>query len=440
MANIASAFKKNSELQRKIIFTLISLVVYRVGCHIPTPGVDAQGLSEFLKSQAGGFFTFFNMFSGGALAKFSVFALGIMPYISASIIFQLLTVISPTIEELQKEGESGRKKINQWTRYATAGLALMQGFGIASGLETFRGVGNAAIVLIPGFQFKIITALTLCAGTCFLMWLGEQMTERGIGNGTSVIIFAGIAASIPTGMFNMINLYNRNQINMVTIIAVLAVMVLVIAGIIFFERAQRRIPIHHSKRSVGGNKIIQPTNTHMPLKINVSGVIPPIFASSLLMFPSFILRFLPKGLGGRFMQFIQDILSPGGVFYNLLYVLGIIFFGFFYTTVVFKTKDVSENINKNGGYIPGVRPGPRTAQFLDYIINRLTVGGVAYLCIICVLPVILANQLKVPFQFGGTSILILVGVALDTVAQIETHLFSAYYDGFIKNVKIKGRR
>lgn len=437
MANIVDAIRKNEDLRKKIVFTLLMIAVYRIGVHIPTPGVDSAALSA-LFSKTRNIFGFFNMFSGGALQRFSILALGIMPYISSSIIFQLLGVISPKVEALQKEGGEGRKKITQWTRYLTIVLALIQGYGIAVGLESVKGgLGNSPVVLDPGLSFRIMTAITLCTGTAFLMWLGEQMTERGIGNGISMLIFAGIASSIPSGAASTWTLMQVGEIKPFMVLAVLVGMVLVIGGIIFMERAQRKIPVHYSKRPVG-KQLVKAQNSHLPLRLNTAGVIPPIFASSLLLFPSTIATFLPQD--SFLHQKITEFLAPHGFFYQALFSTGIVFFAYFYTSVIFRAKDVADNLGKQGGYIPGVRPGQKTEQFLEFILNRITIVGALYLICVCLIPEILYNYFKVPFYFGGTSLLILIGVALDTVAQVETFMYATYYEGFLKSVRLRGRR
>jgi preprotein translocase subunit SecY len=429
----AEGIVKIPELRKRILLTLTLLAVYRIGVHIPTPGVDGAALAQFFQNTKGTIFSWFNLFSGGALERFSVLALGVMPYISASIIFQLLTVVWPYLHELQKEGgEQGRKKINQYTRYATVVLCLIQGYGIAAGLEQ---MSNPQVVLTPGLSFRLMTMLTLCAGTVFLMWLGEQITERGIGNGVSLIIFAGIAARIPTGISNTISLLRSGELSFMTLLFVIALIIATFAFIIFMERAQRRIPVHYAKRIIG-RRMYGGQNTHLPLKINVSGVIPPIFASSLIMFPATIATFVKTD----FMQKISSSLSPGGMLHDVLYVLLIIFFTFFYTAVTFKTDDIAESLKKNGGFIPGIRPGQKTAEYIDFVLSRITVGGAIYISLICIMPTILAQKAKVPFYFGGTSVLILVGVALDTVAQIESFLLTRNYEGFVKGAQIRSRR
>lgn len=428
----AEGIVKIPELRKKIFFTLIVMAIYRLGVHIPTPGVDGEALKAAFANMQGTIFGWFNLFSGGALEKFSIFALGIMPYISASIIFQLLTVMVPYLGELQKEGDQGRKKITQYTRYATVLLCFIQGFGIASTLQAYTT--PAPVVLEPGLWFKLMTTLTLTGGTMFLVWLGEQISERGIGNGTSMIIFAGIAARIPQGISSAVSLVRTGELSFGKLMLVTALILGTFFVIIFVERASRRIPVHYAKRVVG-RKIYGGQNTHIPVKLNTSGVIPPIFASSLLMFPATIGTFWATG----WIQKISGFLAPGGWGYELAFVALIFFFAYFYTAVVFKTEDVAENLKKYGGFIPGIRPGENTVRYIDYVLDRLTLGGAVYISLICVLPTIMTQSLKVPFMFGGTSVLILVGVALDTVAQIETFMLSRNYEGFMKHARVKGR-
>jgi preprotein translocase subunit SecY len=423
------------ELRRRLIFTFLMLAVYRIGVQIPTPGINGEALAAFFEKNAGTLFGMFNMFSGGALENFSIFALGIMPYISASIIIQLLTVVIPQLEALSKEGESGRHQITKYTRYGTVGLSLIQSLFISVGLEGMSGPGGEAIVMIPGWQFKIMTIITLTSGTAFIMWLGEQMTERGIGNGISLIIFAGIVARMPAAIGNTIQMVSAGEMNAIFLLFLLVVMVLVVGTIIFFETAQRRIPIQYAKRVVG-RKVYGGQSSHLPLKINVAGVIPPIFASSIMMFPATI--------GGLiqidWIQRVSASLSPGTIFYYILFVAFIVFFCFFYTAVTFNPVDVAENLKKHGGFIPGIRPGKKTSDFIDKALTRLTVIGAIYVSVICVLPTLLISRYNVPFYFGGTALLIVVGVAIDTIAQIESHMVMRNYEGFMKKGRIKGRR
>ncbi len=427
----ADGLVKIPELRKRIIFTLIMLAVYRIGVHIPTPGVDSGALQQVFANMKGTIFGWFNLFSGGALERFSIFALGVMPYISSSIIFQLLTVVWPYLHDLQKEGDQGRKKITQYTRYGTVLLCLVQGYGIATGLEHYT---NPSVVMHPGLAFRLLTTCTLTAGTVFLMWVGEQMSERGIGNGISLIIYAGIAARIPQGIGSTLSLYRSGELSFFKILLVLAVIVGTFFCIIFVERGARRIPIQYAKRIVG-RKVYGGQNTNLPLKVNTAGVIPPIFASSLIMFPATVATFFPSEKVQKFTALLQ----PGTMLYNILFVGLIVFFCFFYTAVTFKTDDVAENLKKYGGFIPGIRPGPPTAQYIDYVLSRITLGGAVYISAICVLPTFFTQTMKVPFYFGGTSVLILVGVALDTVAQIETFLLTRNYEGFMKHTRLKGR-
>jgi preprotein translocase subunit SecY len=423
------------ELRRRLIFTFLMLAVYRIGVQIPTPGINGEALAAFFEKNAGTLFGMFNMFSGGALENFSIFALGIMPYISASIIIQLLTVVIPQLEALSKEGESGRRKITQYTRYGTVGLSLIQSLFISAGLEGMSGPGGEAIVIVPGWQFKLMTIITLTSGTAFIMWLGEQMTERGIGNGISLIIFAGIVARMPAAIGNTIQMVSAGEMNVLFLVLLLVVMVLVVGIILFFETAQRRIPIQYAKRVVG-RRVYGGQSSHLPLKINVAGVIPPIFASSIMM--------VPATIGGLiqidWIQRVSASLSPGTIFYYLLFVAFIVFFCFFYTAVTFNPVDVAENLKKNGGFIPGIRPGKKTSDFIDKALTRLTVIGAIYVSVICVMPTVLISKFNVPFYFGGTALLIVVGVAIDTISQIESHMVMRNYEGFMKKGRIKGRR
>ncbi len=432
---------KIPELKRRILITFLFLAIYRVGVHIPTPGINGDALASFFAQAKGTLFSLIDMFSGGALERLSVFALGIMPYISASIILQLLTVVIPYLERLQKEGEMGRKKIVQYTRYGTVVLSMVQGFGIAIGLENMRGAAGEMIVMAPGWSFRILTVITLTAGTAFIMWLGEQITERGIGNGISLIIFAGIVARMPNAIASTFELLRIGQMNVVLILALVVLMVLVVAVIIFFETGQRRLPVQYAKRIVG-RKVYGGQSTHLPLKLNTSGVIPPIFASSILMFPLTIANFLPKPWldDHPWVQAILNSLGPGAILYNLLYVAFIIFFCYFYTAVTFNPNDVAENMKKFGGYIPGIRPGQKTSEYIDKVLTRITLGGAIYVAAICVLPTILIGKFNVPFYFGGTALLIVVGVALDTVQQIEAHMLTRHYEGLMKKGRLKGRR
>ena len=424
---------KIPELRRRIFFTIALLSVYRLGCHIPVPGINTDTLSRFFQSNQNTLFGMLNMFSGRALENASIFALGIMPYISASIIFQLLTVVWPYLSQLSKEGELGRRKINQYTRYATVVLAMFQGFGMASALMSAE---SQNYVLLPGLQFKFVAVITLAAGTSFIMWLGEQITERGIGNGSSLIIFSGIAAGIPVGAQQTWQMVKDGQLSPLLLVIILALMVAVIGIIIFLEQGQRRIPIQYAKRQVG-RRLYGGQSTHLPLKINTSGVIPPIFASSLLMAPLTIITFLPPS---AFADHLRNALGRGGILYYCFFVSLIIFFCFFYTAVVFNPSEVAENLKKNGGYVPGIRPGANTSDYIDKVLTRITYGGALYIAMVCLLPDFLITKFKVSFFFGGTTLLILVGVALDTVAQIQTFLLTRDYEGFMKNAKLRGRR
>ncbi|WP_419902041.1 preprotein translocase subunit SecY [Kiloniella sp.] len=432
-ANInLSAFSKATDLKKRIWFTLGALIVYRLGTYIPIPGIDPIVFQQAFNSQAGGVLGMMNMFGGGALERMTIFALNIMPYISASIIMQLMTAISPQIEALKKEGESGRKKINQYTRYGTVILAAVQAFGIARGLEGAQGFG--ASVINPGVFFELTTVITLTGGTIFLMWLGEQITQRGIGNGISLIIFSGIVAGLPSALAQTFTLSQSNGF-----VALIIILVpLVIAGIVCFERAHRRLIVQYPKRQVG-NKMFGGDSSHLPIKLNVSGVIPPIFASSLLLMPISAAQF-SAGSGPEWLTWVTANLGRGSVGYMLLFSTLIAFFAFFYKSIVFNTEDTADNLKKNGGFVPGIRPGKNTANHLDYIINRLTIAGAAYLVAVCLLPEILISQYAVPFYFGGTSLLIVVSVTMDTVGQIHSHLVAHQYEGLIKKSKLKGRR
>jgi len=436
---IGSGFQnifKIPELKKRIFFTLALLVVYRIGVHVPVPGIDSIALASFFKQAEGTIFGIFNMFSGGAFQRLSVFALGIMPYISASIILQLLTVVIPHLEQLKKEGEQGHKKITQYTRYGTVILSVIQGFGISVGLESMTSPGGAPVVMFPGWGFRLLTVITLTAGTAFIMWLGEQITERGVGNGISLIIFAGIVCRLPAASFNTGRLLSTGEMGIFAILILVVLMIAVVGFIIFVEQGQRRIPVQYAKRVVG-RRMYGGQSTHLPLKINTSGVIPPIFASSIIMFPATIGSFVKIG----WIQSITSSLRPGNVFYELLFVGFIFFFCYFYTAVTFNPVDVADNMKKAGGYIPGIRPGKRTADYIDKVLTRITLGGAVYVSAVCVLPSILITRFNVPFYFGGTALLIVVGVAIDTVAQMESHMLSRHYEGFLKKSgsKMKGR-
>jgi len=425
---------KIPELKRRIIFTTLMLAVYRVGTAVPVPGLNASALADFFKGQAGTVFGMFSMFSGGALERGSVFSLGIMPYISASIILQLLTVVIPYLERLSKEGEVGRRKITQYTRYGTVVLSIFQGMMIAVGLQ--KGMLGAGAVMTPGTWFLIKTTITLTAGTAFIMWLGEQISEFGIGNGISLIIFAGIVARLPAAIYQVLIDVKAGERAILGTIPILLVMVFVIFAIIYVERAQRKIPIQHARRVVG-RRMYGGASTHLPLKVNTAGVIPPIFASSILMFPATFANFFEH----PWLQTLGDLMSPTSPVYIATYVVLIIFFCYFYTAVTFNPVDVAENLKKSGAYIPGYRPGKRTADYIDRVLTRITLGGAVYVSAVCVLPTFLIAFWKVPFYFGGTALLIVVGVALDTIQQIESHMLMRHYDGFLgAKGKFKGRR
>ncbi|MBC8458659.1 MAG: preprotein translocase subunit SecY [Deltaproteobacteria bacterium] len=428
---------KIPELRKKIIFTFLMLIVYRVGCHIPTPGIDGAALNAFFSTKQGTLFGLFDMFSGGALSQMSVMALGIMPYISASIILQLMTVVVPHLEKLKKEGEQGRKKITQYTRYGTVILSIVQGFGISVGLENMTSPGGAMIVPVGGWGFRLLTVITLTAGTSFLMWLGEQITERGIGNGISLIIFAGIVAGFPVAVANTFRLMGTGEVTAFFMVLIVALMIGVIGVIVFVERAQRRIPVQYAKRIVG-RKMYGGQSTHLPLKVNTAGVIPPIFASSIIMFPATIANFLSKEQFPLLQQ-VVGFLDPGHLVYSLIYVGFIIFFCYFYTAVNFNPVDVADNMKRSGGFIPGIRPGKNTAEYIDRVLTRITFSGAIYVSAVCILPQILIYQLNMPFYFGGTALLIVVGVAMDTTNQIETHMLSRHYEGFMKKGLGKAR-
>jgi len=423
------------ELRRRIFFTLGMLAVYRIGCHIPTPGIDSQVLAQFFSGTEGTLLGLVSAFTGGALERMTIFALGIMPYISASIILQLLTVVFEPVQRLSKEGDQGRKTITRWTRYGTVVLSVIQGAGIAIGLQTMRGPAGEPVVTHPGIAFILLTIITLTAGTAFIMWIGEQITERGIGNGISLIIFAGIVATIPSAIVNSLRLVKTGAMGPMVLLLILAAMVFVIWAIVFMERAQRRIPINHAKRVVG-MKTYGGQSSHLPLKLNMAGVIPPIFASSIIMFPATIASLVDI----PWIRSVAGMMTPSNWLYNVLFVAFIIFFCYFYTAVTFNPVDVAENVKRQGGYVPGIRPGTETADYLDVVLGRLTFAGAIYVSAVCVLPTILISKFNVPFYFGGTSLLIVVGVGLDTAAQIEAHLISRSYEGFMKGASIKGRR
>jgi preprotein translocase subunit SecY len=423
------------ELRRRVLFTLGMLAVYRLGVHVPTPGIDRQAMAAFFEQQKDNLLGFLNLFSGGALEQFSVFSLGIMPYISASIILQLLTVVFPYLERLSKEGEVGRRKITQYTRYGTIVLSIIQGMMISIGLEGTRGPGGFGLVLDPGWHFRIMTVITLTSGTAFIMWLGEQITERGIGNGISLIIFAGIVAGMPSAVSTTFQFVREGEMGALVALLLLVLAVVLVGAIIFVERGQRRIPVQYAKRVVG-RKMYGGMSSHLPLKVNTANVIPPIFASSLLIFPATAAQFANY----PFVQTIAGYLAPGQWLHDIAFAVLIIFFAFFYTAIVFNPTDVAENMKKAGGYIPGIRPGQKTAEYIERVLSRITLSGSIYLVIVCLLPTMLIAQFNVPFYLGGTALLIVVGVALDTVAQIETHLITRSYEGFMKRGRLRGRR
>ncbi|MCQ4161196.1 preprotein translocase subunit SecY [Roseomonas sp. GC11] len=427
---------KATELKKRIWFTLAALIVYRIGTYIPVPGVDASVMAEILRQHGGGILGMFDMFTGGALGRMTVFALNIMPYISASIIIQLMSAAVPVLEALKKEGESGRKKLNQYTRYLTVLIAIFQAYGIAVGLESMQGPFGSA-VYEAGLFFRISCVTTLVGGTLFLMWIGEQITARGIGNGISLIIFAGIVANVPTALASTLELGRTGALSPFFIVAFLLIALAVITFVVFMERAQRRIPIQYPKRQVG-NRMFGGENTHLPLKLNTAGVIPPIFASSLLLLPATFAGFAGTQEEGIISR-IAAALAHGQPLYMAFYVLLIIFFAFFYTAVVFNPVETADNLKKHGGFVPGIRPGQSTADYLDRVLTRLTGVGALYMCVVCLLPEILISQYGVPFYFGGTSLLIIVSVTMDTVAQVQSHLFAHQYEGLIRKARMGGR-
>jgi preprotein translocase subunit SecY len=430
------AFAKATELKKRLWFTLGALIVYRLGTYVPLPGIDHAAMAQIFQSQAGGIVGMFNVFAGGALERMSILALGILPYISASIILQLMTAVSPTMEALKKEGESGRKKINQYTRYLTVVLCAFQAYGLAIGLEgTTSGAGSA--VIDPGWFFRLSTVVTIVGGTMFLMWLGEQITARGIGNGISLIIFVGIVASLPAALASTLELGRTGAISAGFIIILIVLMIAVITAIVFMERAQRRVLVQYPKRQQG-NRVFGGESSHLPLKVNTSGVIPAIFASSLLLLPATFSTFIDTSTSHPWLIELNAMLGRGHPVHIILYVALIVFFAFFYTSIVFNPKETAENLRKQGGFIPGVRPGERTAAYLEHILTRLTVVGALYLAAVCVLPEILISQYAVPFYFGGTSLLIVVSVTMDTVGQIQSHLIAHQYEGLIKKARLRG--
>jgi preprotein translocase subunit SecY len=425
----------SKELRNKILFTFALLIVYRLGIHVPVPGINGEAVSDFFDSASNTLFGMFDMFSGGGLSRLSVFALGIMPYISASIILQLLTVVSPELERLKKkEGEAGRKKITQYTRYLTVLITFVQGTGIAIGLQNMTSPTGVPVVPDPGMLFVFVTVITLTTGTCFIMWLGEQITAKGIGNGISLIIFAGIVAGLPGALMKTFRLLGTGEMTIFVVIVILALILAVLAFTCFMETSQRRIPIQYAKRMMG-RKLYGGQTTHLPLRVNTAGVIPPIFASSILMFPGTIASFSQV----EWLQQISAYFAPGSLPYNLSFVVLIIFFCFFYTAIIFDPKDIAENLKKQGGFIPGIRPGIHTKEYIDKVLSRITLWGSLYISAICVLPMLLINKLNVPFYFGGTSLLIVVGVAIDTMNKIQSYLITNQYEGLMQKSKLKGR-
>tara|TARA_B100000676_G_scaffold273310_1_gene291910 strand:+ start:9657 stop:11003 length:1347 start_codon:yes stop_codon:yes gene_type:complete len=432
------ALSKATELKKRIWFTLGALVIYRLGTYIPLPGIDSGVVAQIFNQQAGGIIGMLDMFAGGALSRMSIFALNIMPYISAAIIMQLMTAVSPHFAAMKKEGESGRKKINQYTRYGTVLLATFQAYGLAVGMESMQGTQGSGAVMNPGLFFRATTVITIVGGTIFLMWLGEQITQRGVGNGISLIIFAGIIAELPAAIAQTLDMGRTGALPTIAIIAILVLAIAVITFIVFVERAQRRIVVQYPKRQQG-NKMFGGESSHLPLKLNTSGVIPPIFASSMLLLPFSIISF-SGGRGPEWLTTASAMIGPGQPLFLLLFVTLIVFFAFFYTAIVFNPEETADNLKRNGGFVPGIRPGKNTADYLDHVLTRLTVVGAAYLAIICIIPEWLRTQAAVPFYFGGTSLLIVVTVTMDTVAQVHAHLLAHQYEGLIKKSRLRGRR
>jgi preprotein translocase subunit SecY len=422
---------KFGDLRRRIVFLLLALVVYRIGAHIPVPGIDPVQLQQLFKSQSGGILNLFNMFSGGALSRFTVFALGIMPYISASIIMQLMTYVVPSLEALKKEGEAGRRKITQYTRYGTLFLAIFQSLGIALALE-----GSPGLVLNPGFGFRMTAVVSLVAGTMFLMWLGEQITERGLGNGISILIFAGIVAGLPAAIGGLFELVRTGAMSIIACLFIIAIVIFVTFAVVFVERGQRKILVNYAKRQVG-NKVYGGQSSHLPLKLNMSGVIPPIFASSIILLPATIVGWFATGEGLRWLKDLSAALSPGQPVYVLLYAGMIVFFCFFYTALVFNSRETADNLKKSGAFIPGIRPGDQTARFIDKILGRLTLAGAVYITAVCLLPEFLVLRYNVPFYFGGTSLLIIVVVTMDFWAQVQSYVMSQQYESLLKKANFK---
>ena len=430
-ANQLAKSGKFGDLRRRLVFLLLALVVYRIGAHIPVPGIDPNQLQQLFNNQQGGILNLFNMFSGGALSRFTVFALGIMPYISASIIMQLMTYVVPTLEALKKEGEAGRRKITQYTRYGTLGLALFQSLGIALALE-----GSQGLVLSPGFGFRMTTVVSLTAGTMFLMWLGEQITERGLGNGISILIFGGIAAGLPGAIGGLFELVRTGAMSIIAMLFIISLVVLVTFAVVFVERGQRKILVNYAKRQVG-NKVYGGQSSHLPLKLNMSGVIPPIFASSIILLPATVVGWFATGEGLRWLKDISAALSPGQPIYVLLYAAMIVFFCFFYTALVFNSRETADNLKKSGAFIPGIRPGDQTARHIDKILSRLTLAGAIYITAVCLLPEFLVLKYNVPFYFGGTSLLIIVVVTMDFWAQVQSYVMSQQYESLLKKANFK---
>lgn len=437
MANQQSALAapgKFGDLKRRLMFLLGALIVYRIGAHIPVPGIDPVALADLFKSQKSGILGVFNLFSGGALSRFTIFALGIMPYISASIIMQLLTVASPQLEALKKEGEGGRRKITQYTRYGTLALALFQGLGIAVALESQQG-----LVLDPGLMFRFVTVSTLVTGTMFLMWLGEQITERGLGNGISIIIFAGIAAGLPNSLGGLFELVRTGAMHPFTALVICVLVVAVTGVVVFVERGQRKILVNYAKRQVG-NKIYGGQSSHLPLKLNMSGVIPPIFASSIILFPATLAQWFGSSESMTWLKDLGSTLAPGQPIYVILYAAAIVFFCFFYTALVFNSKETADNLKKSGAFVPGIRPGEQTARYIDKILMRLTLAGAVYITLVCLLPEFLILKWNVPFYFGGTSLLIIVVVTMDFMSQVQAYIMSHQYESLLKKANFKGSR
>jgi len=430
-ANQLAKSGKFGDLRRRLVFLLLALVVYRLGAHIPVPGIDPNQLQQLFKGQQGGILSLFNMFSGGALSRFTVFALGIMPYISASIIMQLMTYVVPTLESLKKEGEAGRRKITQYTRYGTLGLALFQSLGIALALE-----GSAGLVINPGFGFRMTTVVSLTAGTMFLMWLGEQITERGLGNGISILIFGGIAAGLPGAIGGLFELIRTGAMSIIAAIFIIALVGLVTFAVVFVERGQRKILVNYARRQVG-NKVYGGQSSHLPLKLNMSGVIPPIFASSIILLPATVVGWFATGEGLRWLKDLSGALSPGQPIYVMLYAAMIVFFCFFYTALVFNSRETADNLKKSGAFIPGIRPGEQTAKHIDKILSRLTLAGAVYITLVCLLPEFLVLKYNVPFYFGGTSLLIIVVVTMDFWAQVQSYVMSQQYESLLKKANFK---